>query len=543
MSNRFNMMKSFSMAALLLASGTFVACSSSNDDIVAEQTNNDAQQVYTMTVQATKGDDAFTRGLVLSGEGETTLSVKWNKGEKVYVLQKVGNDTWTVMGALTATPDDEDPTKATLTGSFGLNKVNPDATALRFVLHEAWMNYSYQQGKLIDEGNTESIENGYDYASCEISSTDFTIANNTISITNANGITLKSEQAIVKFILTEADGTTPVEARSLKIDDENDGIVLFEDYTKPSNDGRTVKGDLQIDHITSPASYYGIFVAINNPEKTNYTLTAHAPEGLTYSFTTKSPVKFEKGKYYVVKVKMNADNAVDLGLSVLWANMNVGASLTLDPDDEYPEAQYGGYFAWGAKDQQDKYDWANAPFYTGDGTIHSWSKYTTNGTLATTSSNYIDYSDCDDTARYKWHGSWRMPTSDEWMELLNNCYLTWVESYNNTDIAGVLATSKIEGYTDKSIFLPAAGYKDNRTGTQFENEYVQYWSSTFDTPDYPDYAEGAKIFKTNSSVLQSYSTFERCLGMPIRPVMEQVQVSAEVQSGREHYGVAVELSW
>ena len=540
MSNRFNMMKSFSMAALLLASGTFVACSSSNDDIVAEQTNNDAQQVYTMTVQATKGDDAFTRGLVLNEDG-TKLSVKWNVGEKVYVLQNVGSDKWTVMGALTATPDADDPTKATLTGSFGLNKVNPDATALRFVLHKAWMNYNYQEGILIGEGDTplSSIEDGYDYASCEIPSTDFTIADNTISI--PNGITLKSEQAIVKFILTEADGTTPVEANSLIIHDENNGIVLSEDYTKPSDNGRTEKDDLQID-ISSMASYYGIFVAINNnnPEKTNYTLTAHAPEGLTYSFTTKNPVKFEKGKYYVVKVKMNADNAVDLGLSVLWANMNVGASRA----SKYPEADCGGYFAWGAKEQQTTYNWAKAPFYTGNGTTHSWSKYTSTGTLAT--SSY--YNDCDDAARYHWHGSWRMPTQDEWRELEDNCDLTWVEDYNSTGIAGVLATSNVEGYTDKSIFLPAAGYKDDRAevenpGLQFKNKYVQYWSSTFESTIQPEYAVSEKMQKSDTKAIPYLSNYERCLGMSIRPVMEQVKVSAEVQSGREHYGDAVELSW
>lgn len=531
-------MKSIGMTALLLASGVFSACSSADDITTTEQPNDDAQQVYTMTVQATKGDDAFTRGLVLSEDGKT-LSVKWKEGEKVYVLQNVGNDKWTVMGALTATPDAEDPTKATLTGSFGLNKVNPAATALRFVLHKAWMNYESQQGILIGEGYTplSSIEDGYDYASCE--TTNFTIADNTISITNANGITLKSEQAIVKFILTEADGTTPVEAHSLIIDDENDGIVLFEDYTKPSDNGRTVKGDLQIDYISD--SYYGIFVAINNPEETNYTLTAHAHGGITYSFTTKSPVKFEKGKYYVVKVKMNADNAVDLGLSVLWANMNVGASF----DSEYPKAQYGGYFAWGATDQQTTYDWTNAPFYTGNGTTHSWSKYyDTIGTLAA-SSNYYD-NDNDDTARYNWHGSWRMPTREEWLELTNNCHLTWVENYNSTGIAGVLATSKVEGYTDKSIFLPAAGYKDDRTtenpGLQFENEYVQYWSSTFDSPDYPELAVSEKILITNSSVIPYLQHDERCLGMPIRPVMKQVQVSATTQGARTNYGDAVEFT-
>lgn len=525
-------MKSIGMTALLLASGVFSACSSADDITTTEQPNDDAQQVYTMTVQATKGDDAFTRGLVLSEDGKT-LSVKWNEGEKVYVLQNVGNDKWTVMGALTATPDAEDPTKATLTGSFGLNKVNPAATALRFVLHEAWMNYDYQQGILIDEGNLSSIENGYDYASCEIPSTDFTIADNTISI--PDGIVLSSEQAIVKFILTEADGTTPVEAWRLIIEAENNGIILFEDYTKPSNNGRTVKGNLDID--STP--FGDLFVAINNSGETNYTLTAYVSEGLTYSFTTKSPVKFEKGKYYVVKVKMNADNAVDLGLSVLWANMNVGATLA----SEYPEAEYGGYFAWGAKDQQTKYDWANAPFYTGDGTTHSWSKYTSNGTLATSS----NYNDCDDTARFHWRGSWRMPTNDEWRELENSCTLTWVENYNSTGIPGVLATSKIEGYTDKSIFLPAAGYKDDRTGTensepQFEKQYVQYWSSTFESPSQPEYAVSEKIQQSDTKAIPYLSNYERCLGMPIRPVMKQVQVSATTQGARTNYGDAVEFT-
>ena len=63
-------LKDVSLAALLVASATFAACSS--DDILNDQTTNtsNGQKVYTMTVQVTKtnGDDATTRGLSLDGK-------------------------------------------------------------------------------------------------------------------------------------------------------------------------------------------------------------------------------------------------------------------------------------------------------------------------------------------------------------------------------------------------------------------------------------------------------------------------------------------
>ena len=140
-----------------------------------------------------------------------------------------------------------------------------------------------------------------------------------------------------------------------------------------------------------------------------------------------------------------------------------------------------------------------------------------------------------------------MPTQDEWRELEDNCDLTWVEDYNGTGIPGVLATSNVEGYTDKSIFLPAAGYKDDRTGTensepQFKNQYVQYWSSTFESTIQPEYAVSEKIQKSDTKAIPYLSNYERCLGMSIRPVMEQVQVSATTQGARTNYGDAVEFT-
>ena len=47
---------------------------------------------------------------------------------------------------------------------------------------------------------------------------------------------------------------------------------------------------------------------------------------------------------------------VDLGLSVKWANMNVGAT--------YPE-EYGDYFAWAEINSKSKYDWSTHKYCNG----------------------------------------------------------------------------------------------------------------------------------------------------------------------------------
>ena len=44
----------------------------------------------------------------------------------------------------------------------------------------------------------------------------------------------------------------------------------------------------------------------------------------------------------------------------------------------------------------------------------------------------------DDAATQNWGGAWRMPTHTEMAELLNNCYLVWTSSYNDSGIAGYI---------------------------------------------------------------------------------------------------------
>ena len=46
---------------------------------------------------------------------------------------------------------------------------------------------------------------------------------------------------------------------------------------------------------------------------------------------------------------------------------------------------------------------------------------------------------------------WRIPSNDEMIELLSYCTFTWVD---NADSCGFKVTSNIEGFTDRSIYLP-----------------------------------------------------------------------------------------
>ena len=57
----------------------------------------------------------------------------------------------------------------------------------------------------------------------------------------------------------------------------------------------------------------------------------------------------------------------------------------------------------------------------------------------------------DDAARANWGGKWRMPTKEEYKELFEKC--EWTEDSVN-GVKGYRITSKVPGYTDKSIFLP-----------------------------------------------------------------------------------------
>ena len=167
--------------------------------------------------------------------------------------------------------------------------------------------------------------------------------------------------------------------------------------------------------------------------------------GSTASYIAK-PYVLANEKYYYFE----DDRWVDLGLSVLWAAYNVGASS--------PE-EYGGYYAWGETEEKETYTEENYKFYNASTENCDFIGHDISGT------SY-------DVAHVKWGGGARMPTFDEFWELINNCSLTGGR-YN-----GVIG-KYFTGPNGNSIFFQYAGLKEG-SFYDYKGELGIYWTSSYD---------------------------------------------------------------
>lgn len=190
---------------------------------------------------------------------------------------------------------------------------------------------------------------------------------------------------------------------------------------------------------------------------------------------------------------------VDLGLSVKWATFNVGASK--------PE-EYGDYYAWGETATKNNYEWDSYRWCEGSET--TLIKYCNRSSYGKTDAKTV-LDDEDDVAHVKWGGNWRMPTVSEQVELRDNCKWTWT---TRNGVSGYLVTSKKSGYTDRSIFLPAAGYMA-QSKTYNVGYSCCYWSSTLRTDSYPYFAW---CYFSTSEITGWDSLGYRNCGRSVRPV-------------------------
>lgn len=214
------------------------------------------------------------------------------------------------------------------------------------------------------------------------------------------------------------------------------------------------------------------------------------------------------GKTATCKITVFQPEYVDLGLSVKWATCNVGASR--------PE-EFGDYYAWGEITTKESYSWENYRFRK-SGSVHDdlkFSKYNTSSARGTVD-NRTQLELGDDVAYVIWGGNWRMPTFDEVKELIENCIWIWT---TQNGINGYKIKSNVSGYTNQSIFLPAAGhYYDNYSYD--ENEGGWYWTSslyTYADPD-NDWSIVASRMLDLSDASYSRKVGLRCCGGSIRPV-------------------------
>ena len=174
--------------------------------------------------------------------------------------------------------------------------------------------------------------------------------------------------------------------------------------------------------------------------------------------------------------------AVDLGLSVKWANMNIGANS---------ETDYGTYFAWGettgytvigatnvgaSGNIKTEFSWATYKWC--EGTSDQLTKYCDDSNYG-----YNDFTDDkteldleDDAAYVNWGSDWHMPSIEQIQELIDKC--TWTR----TTLNGVKGR-EVTGPNGNSIFLPAADYRDS--DIYDDGSCGFYWSRSLHSSDYP----------------------------------------------------------
>lgn len=227
-----------------------------------------------------------------------------------------------------------------------------------------------------------------------------------------------------------------------------------------------------------------------------------------------NPNSGDDGKTVIDNGKGDANGYqyVDMGLSTMWAYSNM-----LGSDENFGQAAspeiYGGYFGWA------------------DPT----------GTLTSTeAADYIPQSNPEeisgseyDIAHQKWNGSWRLPSHDEWVELIDNCN---TEASELNGVKGLLFTSKLNNAT---LFLPMNG---TRYGTDVYDQslYGAYWTGTrclFDLGDGQTYIYEIDFddYGPNENGVDNAST-----GMGVRPVFTKANTSIQANIADNNKSVHTE---
>ena len=237
-----------------------------------------------------------------------------------------------------------------------------------------------------------------------------------------------------------------------------------------------------------------VHLSFSAGEKTKAVISDELTFNLPYPETDYEarPYAVADNRYYYGETD---DRWVDLGLSVLWARYNVGATS--------PE-EYGGYYAWGETEEKSSYTYENykytIEFEEYDDGGYNWICQSLGEDIC--GGNY-------DIANIQWGNGARMPKLTEIKELINNC--SWyVSTYNG--VKGMTVT----GQNGNSIFLPFAGVRNNSDNIDYYDEGY-YWSGTSSYSSEAYYL----FFWGGADPGKDFGNPDRHIGMSVRPVKDK----------------------
>ena len=183
--------------------------------------------------------------------------------------------------------------------------------------------------------------------------------------------------------------------------------------------------------------------------------------------------------------KTNGHEWIDLGLpsGTRWATCNIGATTPSQP---------GALYAWGEMATKSSYMPENSK---------------THGKDIDDVSGNPTY----DVATAKWGKGWRMPTKEEFEELVRYCPFP---KYVKKD--GRWGQEFTNDQTGKTLFLPATGYKEYGSVHKEANGCGNYWTST----PYKDAAMNGAHEYHFGAALGEMGQGERSSGFAVRAVID-----------------------
>lgn len=321
----------------------------------------------------------------------------------------------------------------------------------------------------------------------------------------------------IKKVVFRGNGNETLSGRMF-VDFTSEGIPQVLDFTAGRSsvtltapDGETFK----------PGAFYYLVTA---PQALihGYSMELWADE-LVETVSSNTSVTIRRAAWGVLKelgstsTPPSTPEMVDLGLSVKWASFNLGATK--------PE-EYGDYYAWGETEpyysRQEPLAWREGKEAGYDWPSYKWCMGTSDTMTKYCTESYYGYNGFtdgktvldpeDDAAHVNLGGNWRMPTDEEWTELLAKCTWEW------TSLNGIKGY-EVTGPNGKHIFLPAAsGYvAHSHYLTGSEGDYL---SSSL----YSGISHYSRTVKFTFRYAGRYSG-DRCDGLSIRPVYDGNEIN------------------
>ena len=226
------MKKTFSnirtLAALLMAGAAFAACSSDDNIIENQQPATPGEQVYTLTINASKGDGT-TRALDLDG---TKLVASWANGDELTVVNQT--KSYTALGG-TLTASNASGNTATFSGALTGTIEAGDVLRLNYHAHNYFTDFPDQDGTLKGTNGAEK----YDVANATVTVASVDAGNITIEEASAS---FKTWTAMLKLTLQD-NAATPNKLNATSLTISVEGIADFLTFSSIAADASTANGD------------------------------------------------------------------------------------------------------------------------------------------------------------------------------------------------------------------------------------------------------------------------------------------------------------